>query len=252
MINFATLLLVTLGNGNSGAGEALLFIRNEAGELIGLTGNAANIVSALGFLGGAVSVFGIAKKTIGRAAEDMKLLHIKEEPPKNYVLLGAATLGLVFGVNFLMMQLGAIEASESYQSVAESQHAAWLPVGLLCYGVITAVSEELLFRGIFYNCFRRYMKLPAAMAMSAALFAVYHGNSVQGIYAFIMGLFMVYAYEYFGDFRMPVLIHMISNMLAYAMGYVNIPQAAYWPAGIAGLVCGVGSIWLLNREKKVF
>ena len=51
---------------------------------------------------------------------------------------------------------------------------------------------------------------------------------------------------------MPVLIHMISNMLAYAMGYVNIPQAAYWPAGIAGLVCGVGSIWLLNREKKVF
>ena len=142
VINFATLLLVTLGNGNSGAGEALLFIRNEAGELIGLTGNAANIVSALGFLGGAVSVFGIAKKTIGRAAEDMKLLHIKEEPPKNYVLLGAATLGLVFGVNFLMMQLGAIEASESYQSVAESQHAAWLPVGLLCYGVITAVSEE--------------------------------------------------------------------------------------------------------------
>lgn len=252
VINFATLLLVTLGNENSGAGEALLFIRNEAGELIGLTGNAANIVSALGFLGGAVSVFGIAKKTIGRAAEDMKLLHIKEEPPKNYVLLGAATLGLVFGVNFLMMQLGAIEASESYQSVAESQHAAWLPVGLLCYGVITAVSEELLFRGIFYNCFRRYMKLPAAMTMSAALFAVYHGNSVQGIYAFIMGLFMVYAYEYFGDFRMPVLIHMISNMLAYAMGYVNIPQAAYWPAGIAGLVCGVGSIWLLNREKKVF
>lgn len=252
VINFATLILVALGNGNSGAGENFLFIRNEAGELIGLTGNAANIVSALGFLGGAAAIFKIAKKTIGRAAEDMKLLHIKEEPPKNYVLLAAATLGLVFGVNFLMVQLGAIEASESYQSVAESQHAAWLPVGILCYGVVTAVSEELLFRGIFYNCFRRYMKVSAALVMSAALFALYHGNPVQGLYAFIMGCFMAYAYEYFGDFRMPVLIHMISNMLAYAMGYVNIPQAAYWPVCIVGLACGIGSIWLLNREKKVF
>lgn len=252
VLNFATLILVTLGNGNPGAWEAFLFIRNEAGELIGLTGNAANIVSALGFFGGAASVFRIAKKTIGRTAEDMKLLHIKEEPPKNYVLLALSMLGLIFGVNFLMIQLGVIEASESYQAVAESQHAAWLPVGILCYGVVTAVSEELLFRGIFYNCFRRYMKLPAAMVMSAALFALYHGNSVQGFYAFIMGCFMVYAYEYFGDFRMPVLIHMISNMLAYALGYVSIPQAAYWPIAIVGLVCGIGGIWLLNRQKKVF
>ncbi len=252
VINFATLILVTLGNGSLGAGGAFLFIRNEDGELVGLTGNAVNIVSALGFLGGAVSIFRIAQKTIGRTAEDMKLLHIKEEPPRSYVLLVIAMLGLIFGINFLMIQLGAIEASESYQSVAESQHAAWLPVGILCYGIVTAVSEELLFRGIFYNCFRRYMKLTAAMVMSAALFALYHGNSVQGLYAFVMGCFMVYAYEYFGDFRMPVLIHMISNMLAYAMGYVNIPQAAYWPVCIAGLACGIGSIWLLNREKKVF
>lgn len=250
VFNFAMALLVSLWNGS--AGGEFLFIRDETGNLIGVTGNAANLVSALGFVGGAVAIWGIAKKTIGRTAEDMKLLHIRPEPRRHYVLLGTATLGLVVGVNFLLQLLGAVEASEAYQAVAESQHGAWLPVGILCYGVITAFSEELLFRGVFYNCFRRYMKLPAAMVMSAALFAVYHGNSVQGLYAFIMGNFMVYAYEYFGDFKVPVLIHMVANILAYSFGYVSIPQAAYWPICIAGLVCGGGSVWMLSKEKKIF
>lgn len=249
VVNLAVMLLAAVGN--SMAGGAFLFIRDGQGTLTGMTGNAASLVSAVGFLAGAAAILKIAGKTIGRTAEDMKLLHIREEPPRNYVLMGTATLGLVFGVNLLLELLGAIEASETYQAVAESQHAAWLPVGLFCYGVITAISEELLFRGVIYNCFRRYMKVSAAMVMSAALFAVYHGNSVQGLYAFAMGCLMVYAYEYFGDFRMPVLIHMAANMLAYVMAYVEIPQSAYWPVCIAGLVCGSGSILYLHKEKKV-
>lgn len=249
VVNLAVMLLAAVGN--SMAGGAFLFIRDGQGTLTGMTGNAASLVSAVGFLAGAAAILKIAGKTIGRTAEDMKLLHIREEPPRNYVLMGTAMLGLVFGVNLLLELLGAIEASETYQAVAESQHAAWLPVGLFCYGVITAISEELLFRGIIYNCFRRYMKVSAAMVMSAALFAVYHGNSVQGLYAFAMGCLMVYAYEYFGDFRMPVLIHMAANMLAYVMAYVEIPQSAYWPVCIAGLVCGSGSILYLHKEKKV-
>lgn len=249
-INFGVMILASIGNNMSGG--AFLFIRDEQGVLTGLTGNAANLVSAAGFLAGAASIFKIAKKTIGRTAEDMKLMHIKEEPPKNYLLVGIAAVGLALGINLLMELTGAIQASESYQEVAANQHAAWLPVGLLCYGVITAISEELLFRGIFYNCFRRYMKVSAALVMSSALFALYHGNSVQGLYAFVMGCFMVYAYEYFGDFRMPVVIHMIVNMLAYIMGDVSIPRTAYLPICVVSLACGIGGILLLNKQKKVF
>ena len=248
--NVASLILYHVGNNLLGG--AFLFIRNDQGGLEGFTGNAVNLASAAGFLAAAVAISGIAKKTIGKTAEDMKLMHIKEEPSRHYVLLGSAALGFILGINLLLMQVGAIDASETYQAVAESQHAAWLPVGLLCYGLITALSEELLFRGILYSCFRRYMKLSAAMVMSGALFALYHGNSVQGIYAFVMGCFMAYAYEYFGDFRMPVLVHMLANLLAYGMGYVMIPKVAYWPLCIAGLVCGGGSIWALHKDKKVF
>ena len=101
---------------------------------------------------------------------------------------------------------------------------------------------------------RRYLKPIAAMVMSAALFAMYHGNSVQGIYAFAMGCLMVYAYEYFGDFRMAVAVHVISNVLIYCISYQPGVAALFlnWPVCILCLAFGGGSLWLLNKEKKIY
>nr|WP_300841320.1 CPBP family intramembrane glutamic endopeptidase [uncultured Acetatifactor sp.] len=146
-----------------------------------------------------------------------------------------------------------IANSESYQEVAQSQYAAALPVGLICFGIITPIAEELLFRGIIYSCLRRYMKLFSAMLISAAFFAVYHGNSVQGIYAVVLGLLMAYAYEYFGDFKMSVAVHVLANVLAYVLSSLKLPPALLsWPACVVCLACGVAGVWLLNRQKKIF
>ena len=57
-----------------------------------------------------------------------------------------------------------------------------------------------------------------------------------------------------GDFRMPVLIHCISNILAYSMFYTSIAVSGFisWPVCIVALVvCGV-SLWLLRKQKSVF
>ena len=246
------LLLGTVGSNTSGG--AFLFIRNDAGELEGLTANAALLSSSAGFAVSSLVLLKIARKTISRTAEDMRLMHIKGEPAKHYAFLGLAVVGLTLGLNLALQLLGAVGNSESYQEVAQTQYAAWFPLGLFCYGIISPLAEELLFRGIFYNCFRRYMKLSAAMMMSAALFALYHGNSVQGIYGLLMGCLMVYAYEYFGDFRMPVAVHMLANILAYGLSFLGtgIPLGAYWPICIVSLACGGAGLWLLNKEKKVF
>lgn len=246
------LLLGTVGSNTSGG--AFLFIRNNAGELEGLTANAALLSSSAGFAVSSLVLLKIARKTISRTAEDMRLMHIKGEPAKHYAFLGLAVVGLTLGLNLALQLLGAVGNSESYQEVAQTQYAAWFPLGLFCYGIISPLAEELLFRGIFYNCFRRYMKLSAAMMMSAALFALYHGNSVQGIYGLLMGCLMVYAYEYFGDFRMPVAVHMLANILAYGLSFLGtgIPLGAYWPICIVSLACGGAGLWLLNKEKKVF
>lgn len=230
------------------------YVWDEEGNLQSLTGNASAIVNALGYIASAFSIRKIARKTISRAAEDAKLLHIRREQVKSYVFLGTATVGFALGLNVVLQLAGVIDSSAVYQEVAQSQYSAWIPLGLICYGIVTPIAEELLFRGILYNCQKRYMKLSGAMVITAALFAMYHGNSVQGIYAFLMGCLMVYAYEYFGDFKMPVAVHILANLLVYSVSNVSalMPVIMNWPVGIACLLCGGGSLWLLNKEKKIF
>ncbi len=250
-LNVGAMLLATIGSRMSGGD--FLFVRNAQGELESMTGNAAMLVSIFGYIVAGLSIWKIAKKMIAKTAEDMKLLHIKAEPPKNYGLLAGATVGLALGLNILLKLAGTVESSETYQEVAQNQYAAWLPLGLVCFGLIAPVAEELLFRGVIFNCIRRYMKLSAAMLVSAVFFALYHGNSVQAIYAVVMGYLMAYAYEYFGDFRLALGVHILANVLTYVLSYVpGISHLMNWPTCIVCLAAGAGCAWALHKGKKIF
>ena len=239
--------------GSSMPGGSFLFVRDETGTLTAFTGNASTLIAVMGYIAGAVAIWGDAKKVVRATAEDMKLLHIKGEPTRNYLLLGIMTVAAVLGLNILLELTGITQISQTYQAVAEGQHSAHLLVGLLGYGLITPAAEELLFRGEIYGLLRRITKLPLAMALSALLFGVYHMNPVQGIYGFLMGGLMVYAYEYFGDFKIAVVIHVASNVLALLISYLYLPAAGIfnWPVCIVFLAVAAVSFFLLYRQKKV-
>lgn len=251
-IQLFNLVMITVGQMVKGG--SFFFIHNAEGVLEGLTGNVSTIGSALGFIAGAVFVYNTAVVAINGAWEDMKLLHLKEEPKKHYVLLAMATVGAVLGVNIFLELMGMTDKSAAYQQVVTDQYSAALPVGLICYGLITPIAEELLFRGIVYNKLKKIMKLTPAVVVSAALFGLYHGNDVQGIYAFIIGALMAYMYEYFADFRMPVFMHIGANVMAYLLSFTGVAVSwlVSWPVCLVCLVWAVGSIWLLNKDRQVF
>ena len=250
-LNVGAMLLASLGSNMSGGD--FLFVRDAGGELVSMTGNAAVLVSTFGYVVGGLCIWNMAKKTIAKTAEDMKLLHIKAEPVKNYCLLAGATAGLALGLNFLFLLSGTVESSEAYQEVAQAQYAAWFPIGLISFGLITPIAEELLFRGVIFGCIKRYMKLSAAMLVSSIFFALYHGNSVQALYAVVLGYLMAYAYEYFGDFRIAVAVHILANVLSYVLSYIPAVSAlANWPVCIVALAIGAACAWMLHKEKKIF
>ena len=60
---------------------------------------------------------------------------------------------------------------------------------------------------------RRLFSFRAAAAVSAALFALYHGNIVQLVYAFPMGLLLAWSYERWGNLSAPVLRHIGANLV---------------------------------------
>lgn len=247
----AAFLLQAAGNVLSGG--SFFFVRDETGALTAFTGNAGALIDAVGFAAGAAAIWKTAAKQIAATAEDMKLLHIKAEPAYNYLLFGLLSVSAVMGITQLLNLTGVTRISQTYQAVAQDQFSASLFMGLLCYGLVTPFAEELLFRGAVYGCLRRLMKRRAAIFLSAALFGAYHLNLVQGLYGFLIGLLLVYGYEYFGDFRIPVAIHMTANVLAYALSYTSLAVSGIhtWAVCAGFLALAAVSFALLRRQKRI-
>ena len=104
---------------------------------------------------------------------DMHLSHLKKEGKAKYALLVAVTIGAVIGFNLLFELLGVTNKSEAYTEVAAQQYSAHFIVGILVFGFISPIAEELLFRGVIYGYLRRFMDIKLAIALSALIFGVY-------------------------------------------------------------------------------
>ncbi len=233
--------------------EKFLVEEDVATGVSQLNGNAYTICQALSFLAGGMAIWGYAKGAIVKTADEFKLVHAEKEPVKNYIILGVAALGAVIGMNLMMTISGIVEVDEAYQASVRLQYSGVVWLGLIVYGVLTPIVEELMFRGILYNCMRRFMKIPFAMLVSAFLFSVYHPHTPQTMYAAVIGFIMAYAYEAFGNFLVPVAIHVGANVLVYIMNIAGINETAFVsrPVAFIALAITVAGMFMLEKEKQL-
>lgn len=92
--------------------------------------------------------------------------------------------------------------------------------GLLIYVIIAPLLEELIFRRLFFKALCTYVLAPAAGAASAVIFALYHGNAVQFIYAFIFGLVLSFVYWRSDDLLSPILLHAGANLIVWILYFL--------------------------------
>ena len=229
-----------------------LYYRAAATGELGYTGNLGAVMSALSYGVAGLAMLPSARPVLREAKKRMALSHLRRERPRNYIIALLVSCCAVLGLNLLFDLTGIIDNSAAYQAVAAGQLSASLAVGLICYGIISPLAEELVFRGIVYNELKRSYRLPLAMLISALLFGLYHMNPVQGGYGFIMGLLLAYLYEYFGSFLWPVLVHMLANSLAYILSNTSLSTTVIrsWPAAIVCAAVTIVGIKLLDFDKK--
>jgi membrane protease YdiL (CAAX protease family) len=103
---------------------------------------------------------------------------------------------------------------EGYQQAAQVLYQPGLVVQLISMGIVIPLGEELVFRGLGYGRIRREIPGPAAAVLSAAYFGLYHGNLLQGIYAFFFGVFLAGIYEWGSGLLGCFLFHGAANMTA--------------------------------------
>lgn len=127
----------------------------------------------------------------------------------------ALAVCLAMGLNLLVTYMRLSSLSPTYETVASTQYSVPLSIGLVVYGILTPITEELIFRGVLYNRIKTYFPVPIAIFLGALVFGCYHGNLVQILYAFCMGLAIQFVYELYGDLLAPILFHCSANFIVY-------------------------------------
>lgn len=115
--------------------------------------------------------------------------------------------------------------SEKYEAVEAVQYSVPVWLGIVLYGIVSPMVEEIVFRGVLYSRMRKFYSVSKAVVFSAFLFGVFHANLPQFLYGMAMGILMALCYAYSGCFAAPVLVHMAANIFVFLLS-----KAAAWTA----------------------
>lgn len=92
-------------------------------------------------------------------------------------------------------------------------------VGLIAIAIIPCLFEETVYRGVFYNEYRK-VNVKKGILMSAFLFGILHGNLNQFAYAFVMGIIFALVIEATDSIVSTMIMHFIFNGTSVVMMYV--------------------------------
>lgn len=135
------------------------------------------------------------------------------------ILLGiTASLALNIGIELAAQVFPSDKnmfGSERYETVESIQYSVSIGLGIVLYGIISPIVEEIVFRGVLYNRIRKFYSMKLAVVFSALLFGFFHANLPQFLYGTLMGGLMAVCYGYIGCFAAPVLMHMSANLFIF-------------------------------------
>ena len=173
---------------------------------------------------------------------------------KKWILLAILAVLLSAAGNSLL-NIGDIAAqSEEFAEVSQLLFSGSEVLQLIGIGLIIPVCEELLFRGLLYMRMRQFLNVNYAIVLSALIFAFVHGNIIQGVYAFVIGMIAAWFYEKYGSLKAPLLIHIAANLTALL--YTSFLQE-FIPEGnmntiliIIGAACAAAAAFLAAHLTK--
>lgn len=159
---------------------------------------------------------------------------------KHYWMIAVMGIAVAIGLNNILLMTDIVQYSKAYQEAVEILYAPSFGKQILYTGILAPIIEELLFRGLAFKIMRRWMTFLWSMIFSAILFAAYHGNLVQFIYAGLCGLLLAYIYEKFQSIAAPILAHMVMNMTACTMtefGWFSWMFEEIWRVMVITIIC---------------
>lgn len=176
-------------------------------------------------------------------------------------LFAMVFVGMAFAVfanivtSWLMTILGSIGIpTPSFPETMEpTTTSLWL--NIISTALFPAFAEEIVFRSYVQGCLAP-CGTTASVVVSAALFALFHGNILQVPFAFLMGLILGWLFARTGSILPSVVLHFGNNLMAVLIDYLSVKYpdlqggAVMLAFSTAVLLGVVGLAALLTRKNS--
>lgn len=146
-----------------------------------------------------------------------------------FVDIGLAPIGYIvytFGANILLSLMTIFPWFQSDQA-QEVGFGYFITTGdrvlaLIALVIIAPVAEEIVMRGWLYGKLRSRLKAPIAILLVSVLFGLLHGQWNVGVGVFVLSLVLCSLREITGTIWSGMLLHILSNGIAFYLLYVAV------------------------------
>ena len=131
---------------------------------------------------------------------------------------------------------------------------------IICACVLPALAEEIVFRGTVAQSLYGHKSKLAAIAISGALFSIFHANPAQTLHQFVLGAFLTLLVFRSGSLWTSVIVHFFSNAFVVVLAYTPFGSDEFWnlrtnvkwalPLMIVGIVGFVLCVWGYLKTTK--
>ena len=129
-----------------------------------------------------------------------------------FLMMPATTV--INAISMLFVENTVLQMSSSVLSMS-------MPVMLFVMGVFGPLSEEIVFRGVVLNGYKRSGNTIWAILLSALLFGLMHMNFNQAAYAIFLGIVMALLVEATGSLWGSAIFHMTVNLQSVFFMYLS-------------------------------
>lgn len=173
-------------------------------------------------------------------------------------IMGIVVQIMVFCIlNLLYIWFGDKEIFKSYQNISDSLNGSRTTIILVYTMFLAPICEEFFFRGIIMRLAGKGFGLMGANIVQALLFGVYHGNIIQGIYAFVAGMILGYVAGTRKSLSGAVFLHLSVNIAGILVAPLLLDVlVAYFAENIIYYVGGAVAailvvVWIIFDNRKI-
>lgn len=140
-----------------------------------------------------------------------------------FVIIGVIlfVLGAQVVSNFLVSLVSAVfpKALAQYSRMlkASGLDGDLPPLMIIYTAVLGPITEELAFRGLSLGYFQKSVTFAWANIFQALLFGMIHGNLIQFVYAFLLGLLFGFIAHRTGSLLVTIILHVCFNSLSFVI-----------------------------------